>query len=83
MKFLIINSGDYDVGLQGFEIEVEVKDKDGILEDEKDEFIDHMKKTLKEMFSHYDGKLTVMTQEELDMMIDYETQREENKVEGN
>ena len=83
MKFIIMNSGDSDVGLRGFDIEIEVKDKDGVLDDEKEEFIEYMKKSLKEAFSHHDGRTTIMTQEELDDMIDLEVQKEELKAEGN
>jgi hypothetical protein len=80
---VVINNGDIDVGLGGFNFEIEVKEKyDFFDEDTKNEFIGFMKEKLKEFCEIYDGQTTIQTQEELDFMIDIEIQRLETLNEG-
>ena len=40
MRFLILNNGDSSVGLNGFEVTIEVEDKHEVLEETKEDFIE-------------------------------------------
>ena len=75
-KFIVINSGDWDVGLKGFQIEFCISDDDEILSDH-DGFESRMKEFLKKEFELEDGRTSIMTQEEFDNLEKSYCEREE------
>lgn len=68
MKLYIMNDGDSSVGLQGFNIELDITDKDDILTqfDEPSEFINRLKQFFIDELSGLDGKTVILTDKELD-----------------
>lgn len=69
MKFYIMNDGDSSVGLSGFSIEIEITDKDEILEHDKHEFILRLKEFMKKELEGEDGRTEILTQEEIDQYL--------------
>ena len=76
VKLEVRNSGDWDVGLQGFNVDVQIACDDESLID--NEFQSALKKFLKDWYSEYDGKTSVYTENDLADMIAYE----ESLIEG-
>lgn len=79
MKFKVINSGDWSVGISGFEINVEFsKDTDAF----DDEFSDRFKEFILAELEGHNGKTEVFTEKEWTNLIDHVTMQEENLNEG-
>ena len=69
MKFFIMNDGDSSVGLSGFNIEIEITDKDEILEHDKHEFVLRLKDFMMKELEGQDGRTSILTQEEIDQYL--------------
>ncbi len=74
MKFIIIDSGDYSVGLWGSEVTITVDDPDEFIsynEEVKEKFEHDMKEFLKNWSGDLaEGRIAVMTEDELKKLQD-------------